>query len=129
MNHDIEDLLQTLDVALMSDSPVVKKALKKFLFIVKMTEHEANGPGPYETLLAELRRINNRLDRLEASSITTNPWASGTYPFSGNTWIGTSTSSAIAGGSAGTHTIKSTDQPDYYKYIKTMITMGETDDK
>lgn len=150
MDHDIEDLLQTLDVALTSDNPMVKKALKKFLFIVKMTEHEANEEklGPYATLLGELQCINRRLDQLE--SRINSPWATGTYPgYPGGTYkwqggtatSGTVTTTGSTGGASTsatdwllgtspyyTYTI-SPDQSDFYKYIETMISTDETEDK
>lgn len=125
MNHDIEDLLQTLDVALTSDNPMVKKALKKFLFIVKMTEHEANEEklGPYATLLGELQRINRRLDQLE--SRTNSPWTTGTYPGGAST---SATDWLLGTSPYYTYTI-SPDQSDFYKYIETMISTDETEDK
>ena len=83
---DIDELLRTLDVALTSDNPMVKNALKKFLFIVKMTEPEANEPipGPYQTLLDQLESLHRRIERMELTQQQQAPY----YP--PNTWITTS---------------------------------------
>lgn len=75
---DIDELLKTLDVALTSDNPMVKSALKKFLFIVKMTEPEASEEiqGPYGTMMDQLVSLRNRLERLEQSQHQKAPYYS-----------------------------------------------------
>lgn len=140
MDENIEDLLHTLDVALTSDNPMVKKALKKFLFIVKMTEPDASEgiKGPYMSLLEELHNLNRRLERLEVSQ---RPGHYQQYPWTG----GGTTTTITTGGTSTTGTSPiwitnpntyssssitcGTTKEDAYDYLATLAGLLDEDDK
>lgn len=142
MDENIEELLHTLDVALTSDNPMVKKALKKFLFIVRMTESEASEgiKGPYMSLLEELHQISRRLERLEISQRpgTYQPYQS--YPWTTTigttiTTSGTATSATypqtwVTNPSTYTSTITCEETTkDAYGYLETLAELLDKDDK
>jgi len=64
-----EQLIDTLDRALMSDDPRIKKALKKFLFVVSMTETSDDCcDGPFRKTAkaaASQEALHRRINLLE----------------------------------------------------------------
>ena len=131
--NNLEDLLHTLDVALTSDNPMIKKALKKFLFIVKMTESEASEgiQGPYMTLLDQIDQLHRRLERLELSQQQAAP----SYPYPWTTTSGGSitttsgtsvTSPTVWTTSPNTYTIS---DADTYKYLDLWLQSADEKDK
>jgi hypothetical protein len=71
---DIQELARLIDVALASDNPSVKKALRNFMLIVSIVDSEnteSTMQGPFRELFNKIDQLGRRIEKLENSNYST----------------------------------------------------------
>lgn len=131
---DLDQLIEVFDKALTSKDERIKTALKKFMFVVLMTEgEETSDIGPFtdmkqrldsmEKNLADLRSYVQSLAHSKSGTYTyPNVWTDSTYypylPNKGGSWAGGGTTTTISTQStSGVPSAGSINLDEYKEYI------------
>lgn len=83
---NIHELARLLDIALESENPSVKKALRNFMLIVSLVDSESaesTVTGPFSKTLLQIETLLRRVDSLERAAYKTTA-----IPYPTTTWNG-----------------------------------------
>ena len=98
-DEDFEQFITLLDAAIASDDPKIQKALKKFVFLIRLNlSDEDCKPGPFTKMMETIDDLQRRVGAVEAKDAT---WTQQPY-YGGGTSIGTDPNTHWYNGGSGT---------------------------
>lgn len=115
-DEDFEQFITLLDAAIASDDAKIQRALKKFVFLIRLNLSDDDcKPGPFTKMMETIDDLQRRLAAVEGTQQPT--YYGGTSPFSGGTSVdpfihwynaGTGTSAGSLTNAVSTATIPAT---------------------
>jgi hypothetical protein len=70
-DEDFEQFITLLDAAIASDDPKIQKALKKFVFLIRLNlSDEDCKPGPFTKMMETMDEMQRRLAAIESKNTT-----------------------------------------------------------